>query len=147
MSNDIFSYFVLILIIQLIPIALIAIIKTKQINRYGNKPSKVSISDVLSICIQKYFNFNDRATRTEYWTFTIISSTLSFLFTTLEPNRFDYLSVLFLIPSLSVATRRLHDINRSGWWQLLVLLPITGWILLIYFLCKPTQKYHEIDEL
>ncbi len=43
---------------------------------------------------------------------------------------------LFLfIPSLSVAVRRLHDINRSGWWQLISLTGI-GVILLIYWACK-----------
>ena len=38
-----------------------------------------------------------------------------------------------LVPSLAVGARRLHDINRSGWWQLLWLLPVIGWIVVIYW--------------
>ena len=41
------------------------------------------------------------------------------------------------IPSWSVLVRRLHDINHSGWWWLLVFIPIIGWIILIVFLASP----------
>ena len=44
-------------------------------------------------------------------------------------------SLTFLIPSLSVSVRRLHDVDRSGWWLLLALIPILGWIVLIVWNC------------
>ena len=44
-----------------------------------------------------------------------------------------------LIPGLAVAIRRLHDVGRSGWWLLLVLIPIVGWIILIVFMAAPSQ--------
>ena len=37
----------------------------------------------------------------------------------------------FFFPSIAAGTRRLHDINRTGWWMLLFLLPVIGWIALI----------------
>lgn len=40
-----------------------------------------------------------------------------------------------LIPSIAVATRRLHDIDRSGWWQLLLFVPLVGWIVLLVWYC------------
>ena len=41
-----------------------------------------------------------------------------------------------LIPSIAVGIRRLHDTDRSGWWQLLGLVPVLGWIALIVFYCQ-----------
>jgi hypothetical protein len=41
-----------------------------------------------------------------------------------------------LIPVLSVSARRLHDVNRSGWWQLLYFLPIIGLIILLFWFCS-----------
>jgi uncharacterized membrane protein YhaH (DUF805 family) len=40
-------------------------------------------------------------------------------------------SLLTFLPGLAVAARRLHDTNRSGWLQLLILIPVIGWILVI----------------
>ena len=38
-----------------------------------------------------------------------------------------------LVPSVAVTVRRLHDIDRTGWWTLLMLVPVIGWIVLIVF--------------
>jgi uncharacterized membrane protein YhaH (DUF805 family) len=46
-------------------------------------------------------------------------------------------NIVTLIPSITVATRRLHDTDRSGWWQLLLFIPVIGWILLLVWLCEP----------
>jgi uncharacterized membrane protein YhaH (DUF805 family) len=43
---------------------------------------------------------------------------------------------LLFIPFLSVAVRRLHDINRSGWWQLINFFPFVGWIVFLYWMIK-----------
>jgi uncharacterized membrane protein YhaH (DUF805 family) len=45
-------------------------------------------------------------------------------------------SLVFLLPSIAVAVRRLHDTDRSGWWLLMFLLPLVGFIVLIVFLCQ-----------
>lgn len=45
-------------------------------------------------------------------------------------------TLVLFIPSLSVSVRRLHDIDRTGWWLLLGLIPILGWIVLIVFACQ-----------
>lgn len=45
-----------------------------------------------------------------------------------------------LIPSFAVGARRLHDINRSGWWQLLWIIPVIGWIVVIIFLAQEGES-------
>jgi uncharacterized membrane protein YhaH (DUF805 family) len=48
-------------------------------------------------------------------------------------------SFAVLLPSLAVGARRLHDIGRSGWWQLLALIPVLGIIVLIFFWVQDSQ--------
>jgi uncharacterized membrane protein YhaH (DUF805 family) len=42
-----------------------------------------------------------------------------------------------IVPSIAVAARRLHDTDRTGWWQLLGFVPVIGWIILLVWLCQP----------
>ena len=49
-------------------------------------------------------------------------------------------SLATLVPSLALDCRRLHDINKSGWWQLIALVPFVGWIILLVFLCLPAVE-------
>jgi uncharacterized membrane protein YhaH (DUF805 family) len=52
-------------------------------------------------------------------------------------------SLALLVPSLSIAARRLHETGRSGWWQLILLIPIIGLIVLIVFLA---QDSHDVND-
>lgn len=92
----------------------------------------------------KYATFSGRALRSEFWFFTLFV-----LLASLVANVVDYgilgrstedfgpISAIFslavLVPSFAAGARRLHDTDRSGWWQLLVLIPIIGVIVLIVF--------------
>ena len=111
--------------------------------------------------LKKYATFSGRATRSEYWYFVLIysitytilmgidlaigtfnqelmdkGSFLGFLSTT-------YSLILFL-PSLAVTVRRLHDINKSGWWVLFILVPIIGFILLVVYLCTNSKVDNKL---
>ena len=111
--------------------------------------------------LKKYATFSGRATRSEYWYFVLIYSItytilmgIDFAIGTFSKQLMEngsflgflstaYSLVLFL-PSLAVTVRRLHDINKSGWWVLFVLVPIIGFILLVVYLCtnsKEDNKY------
>lgn len=90
---------------------------------------------------RQYADFTGRARRKEYWLFAlfniIIAFALSFLGELVE--LFGYLLVIYnlavIIPSLAVTARRLHDTGRSGWWQLISIIPLLGGIVLLVFLC------------
>ena len=48
-------------------------------------------------------------------------------------------SLVLFLPSIAVTIQRLHDIGRSGWWMLLVFVPIIGWIVLIVIYCIKSE--------
>ena len=62
----------------------------------------------------------------------------------------NMLSVLFslatLIPYIAVGTRRLHDVDRSGWWQLIALIPLIGWIIVIIWLAQEGKRPNRYCE-
>lgn len=72
----------------------------------------------LRLFFAKYADFNGRAKRPEFWwfhLFAIVRSVLLGLVHSVLPSIFSLAS---LLPSLAVTSRRLHDINKSGWFQL-----------------------------
>ena len=96
----------------------------------------------------EYFNFSGRATRSEFWYFMLFVLLFGIVITLIEVIMGTYdsgiLSLIFnlalLFPSLAVSTRRLHDTNRSGWWNLIMLVPIIGIIVLIVFYCQDSKE-------
>ena len=98
----------------------------------------------IKTCVmQKYATFSGRAARSEYWYFALATFLLSVAIQLLALATPTVAMVIFtililgiLLPGLGVAIRRLHDIDRSGWWYLIVLVPFVGVILLIYWFVK-----------
>lgn len=89
----------------------------------------------ISTCFSKFFDFSGRASRPEYWWFYLF--TLLVGWGSMLVDRTQVLSTLvnlvFLFPVLSAGARRLHDTNRSGWWQLLYItiigiIPVVIWM-------------------
>ncbi|MBU3006012.1 DUF805 domain-containing protein [Paraglaciecola arctica] len=98
--------------------------------------------------LQKYAEFTGRARRKEYWMFFLIYTVLIILVSVLDAILgLGFLSLIFslamLVPSISIAARRLHDTGRTGWWQLISFIPLIGIIILIVFL---VQDSHEDNE-
>lgn len=95
--------------------------------------------------LKKYAVFSGRSRRKEYWYFAlfyvIISIVLVLIDTllgTFSPSaNIGLLSGIWtlamLIPSIAVSVRRLHDIDRTGWWVLIALVPVIGTIILLIF--------------
>ncbi|PML81960.1 DUF805 domain-containing protein [Enterovibrio norvegicus] len=100
-----------------------------------------------------YAKFSGRARRREYWGFFFLQNVvlaLCFLIDIAESgvNNFQVLDLqatavwiaLTVIPALSVTVRRFHDINRSGWWWLIIIVPLIGpLIVLIFTLLRGTK--------
>lgn len=103
----------------------------------------------IAICMAKYAVFSGRASRSEYWWFYLFTLLMSWgasivgAVTFPDPVLAEISSIIvllvFLLPSLAAATRRLHDTGRSGWWQLLYLTVIGG-IFVIVWLATDTEK-------
>ncbi|WP_112466707.1 DUF805 domain-containing protein [Streptomyces triticisoli] len=94
--------------------------------------------------LKKYAVFSGRARRKEYWMFILFNSIVSIvLFVIGQAIDVEILSSLYslavLLPSLGVTIRRLHDTNRSGWWILIGLVPLAGFIVLLVFTVSDSQ--------
>ena len=95
-----------------------------------------------------YLDFEGRVTRKQFWMFVLINFIIAFLIGFVGQLLLDdsgsWLSNLYslavLLPSIAIAIRRLHDIGKSGWWLLLGLIPVVGWIILIVFYATETKK-------
>ena len=108
------------------------------------------------VVLKNYANFNGRARRSEYWYFTLANLLflipfyiLGIVGTTSDNSGLSilgmgvYMIVALgtLVPSLAVAVRRLHDLNKSGWNYLFVLIPLVGPIILLVWFCTEGGKF------
>jgi uncharacterized membrane protein YhaH (DUF805 family) len=89
--------------------------------------------NAISSCLNKYAVFTGRATRSEYWYFVLFLVIVSFLSNFVSILMGSdmaglILQVIFWIPSLSVSIRRMHDVDKSGWF---ILVPIYSFILTV----------------
>lgn len=92
------------------------------------------------LALKKYAEFNGRSRRKEYWMFYLIYSIISTVLSILDQFLVSFTSgitvlsglfgLFFIIPWIAISVRRLHDVNKSGWYLLLWFLPIIGWIWL-----------------
>ncbi|AXI29799.1 MULTISPECIES: DUF805 domain-containing protein [Priestia] len=98
--------------------------------------------------LKNYATFRGRATRTEYWMFTLFSyifALVPFIFifidslTVFAPILIWLYAAAMILPSLAVTVRRLHDTGRSGWWYLINFVPVIGGIWLLILLCQRSE--------
>ena len=99
----------------------------------------MGFTDAITAGFNKYVTFTGRADRSEYWYWTLFSVIVQVVGSILDAiSNLGFiaavLSLAVLLPSLAVSVRRLHDLDRTGWWMLLVLTGI-GAILLIVWDC------------
>jgi uncharacterized membrane protein YhaH (DUF805 family) len=96
----------------------------------------MTFQESIQTCFRKYATFEGSASRSEYWWFFLFLLLASLAASVISPK----LNVLFwlatLLPALAAASRRLHDTDRSGWWQLVALIPFVGFIVLLVFLVQ-----------
>ena len=120
------------------------LIKPAGPNRFGTPAPAADFSTAVARCVVKYANFNGRARRSEYWwfylAFLLIAIVLNFV-----SRALGGIAVLpVLLPILAAGARRLHDLNRSGWWLLLNLTGL-GAIGLLVLLAWPSQKDDQVE--
>jgi uncharacterized membrane protein YhaH (DUF805 family) len=104
--------------------------------------------------LRRYFKFSGRTTAKQYWLFVLISLALlalAFYADTLVfdgdyglgdfPNNLGpfalFVFLFHVIPSITTQVRRLHDVDKSGWWSLVTFVPLGAlWLLTVY--CRPS---------
>ena len=96
----------------------------------------MTFQDSIKVCFTKYADFKGTASRSEYWWFVLFLVVGSLALSTIGPLVSGLFALGTLLPSIAAAARRLHDTQRSGWWQLIVLIPVVGWIVLLVFLAQ-----------
>jgi uncharacterized membrane protein YhaH (DUF805 family) len=107
----------------------------------------VTFIDAVQICFRKYADFKGCASRPEFWWWFVFTLIVTVVLRMISYSVAGVFSLVTFLPSLAVAARRLHDIDRSGWWQLLYFVPIVGWIVLIIFCAEPTQANRYAGEV
>src|SRR5258708_26059788 len=78
--------------------------------------------DAIEACFVKYANFKGCASRPEFWWWFVFTLVVTAMLRALSYNLATVFSFATFLPSIAVTARRLHDIDRSGWWQLLYFL-------------------------
>ncbi|MPT30741.1 DUF805 domain-containing protein [Epilithonimonas hungarica] len=122
--------------------------------------------------LKQYADFNGRARRMEYWMYTLFNALFLIAATILDnilglnfssEIRYGFIYLIYslftLLPGLAVAVRRLHDVDKSGWFILIAFIPLIGAIWLLILFCtegtpgknqygvNPKENYHEINEI
>jgi len=112
-----------------------------------------------------YFDFKGRVTRKQFWIFLVfiilagfvagmidafimygLTGSLLWAIEYSEPWITTPFVLLVFIPVMAMTARRLHDANRSGWWQLLLLFPFLGWFILIAMLMIPSKTANKYGD-
>ncbi len=101
------------------------------------------IQKAVKTCFNKYADFTGRATRSEFWWFFLFQVIVLLIAGAISDILYGVVALGLLLPGLAVGARRLHDIGKTGWLLLLWIIPLIGWVLLIYWAVQPSGPANE----
>jgi uncharacterized membrane protein YhaH (DUF805 family) len=105
----------------------------------------MGFTEAISAGFRNYVNFSGRAIRSEFWYWVLFAVLASIAAGLIDIALFglegssaieSLVGLALFLPGLAVSVRRLHDLDRSGWWVLLGLIPLVGVIILIIWNCQ-----------
>lgn len=99
----------------------------------------MNFTDSVQTCSTKYADFNGRASRSVYRWFALAVALGCGILSAIAPVAYFIFALGTLIPSVAAATRRLQVTHRSRWGQLIILVPIVGFIVLLVFLAQESR--------
>ncbi len=122
----------------------------------------MTFAESINTCFkQKYADFNGRASRSEYWWFVllyfivlVVASILSGGVVDSSTGEISMIGVIifllviavFLVPAIAVSVRRLHDIDKSGWWYLINLVPYVGGLVFLVLMVLPPKEPNRFGD-
>lgn len=98
----------------------------------------MNFQEAITSGFKNFAKFDGKATRPEFWYFFLFCVVGNLLLNAVSAGLASLFGLITLIPSLSVGARRLHDVGRSGWWQL-ISLTVIGFFVLIYWWAQPAK--------
>ena len=130
-------HWLIVLIIFVVPIFFIIKVQPFGPNRFGTMPSPMGFGEAIASFFKNYANFSGRASRSEFWYAMLFNFIAQIVLTIIDQS--EALAGIFalavFLPTIAVSARRLHDTNRSGWFQLLSWLFPIGTIAVIVWYC------------
>ena len=111
----------------------------------SSEGNSVTFFESIRVCLTKYAEFNGKASRSEFWWFALFVTLVASALMYLSQNLSNVFMVATLLPLLAAGSRRLHDTGKSGWWQLFILAPVAGIILLMILWAVPPANSMQND--
>ena len=108
----------------------------------------MGFADAVKTCMSsKFIEFKGRAQRSEYWWFLVFTLGLTIVLSMADSAIFNseefgsgtlstIWSLVVILPYVGVGVRRLHDLDKSGWWLLISFIPVIGFIVLIFWFAR-----------
>ncbi|WP_300118557.1 DUF805 domain-containing protein [Rhodoferax sp.] len=106
----------------------------------SNIEGAMTFTESIRTCFSKYADFKGCATKSELWWWVLFVFITTIALGIISDKLSAVFSVATLLPYFAVVTRRLHDTDRSGWFQLWAIIPVIGWILLIYWCVQESKS-------
>ena len=118
-----------------------------------NRAERGAIMNAYLDAMRNYANFNGRATRSQFWLFVlfgVLAMVCGLVLDNLlgmgeEPIIMSLVTLAHIVPSFAIGSRRLHDTNKSGWLQLLTLVPLGNLVLIYFFVSPSTPGPNQYD--
>ena len=101
-------------------------------------PEPVEFVKAIKLFFLYALNFKGRSSRSEYWWGYLFNTLLSLVLPVI-PMIGGVLSLAMLVPGIALSIRRMHDIGKSGWYLLMSLIPLAGPIIVLVYMCTPSQ--------
>ncbi len=100
----------------------------------------MTFGESIQTCFSKYADFTGRATRSEYWWWALFSLLVYMGAAVVSEILYGLVALGLLLPSIAVGVRRLHDIDKSGWFLLVAFIPLIGWLIAIYWAVQDSKE-------
>lgn len=105
----------------------------------------MTFQESIRACFTKYADFSGTASRSEYWWFVLFLALAGAAASVVAHSYATIFFIATLLPLLAAGARRLHDAGRSGWLQLIGLVPMAGILVLAFFLAQEGKEGAVVD--